>query len=82
MADLRVEGEIVTLDLPVQVPELTLHLSDIEPQTIRVDGVPLRRVEQRAQFESGTYLVDGRNVLVAFDPEGQQAQLVVEPVQV
>jgi hypothetical protein len=44
--------------------------------------VPLRRVEQRARFESGTYLVDGRNVLVAFDPEGQQAQLVVEPVQV
>ena len=82
MADLRVEGETVTLDLPVQVPELTLRLSDIEPQAIRVDGVPLRRVERQAQFESGTYLVDGRNVLVAFDPEGQQAQLVVESVQV
>ena len=82
MADLRVEGETVTLTMPVQVPELTLRLTHTEPQTIRVDGVPLRRVERQAHLESGTYLVDGRNVLVAFDPQGQQAHLVVEPVQV
>ena len=55
---------------------------ELAPHAIRVDGVPLHRVEQQAQFESGTYLVDGRNVLVAFDPAGPQAHLVVESVQV
>jgi hypothetical protein len=62
------------------VPELTLRLHDVVPRAIRVGGVPLRRVEQRAQFASGTWLVEGRGALLAFDPQGRREQLAIEAV--
>lgn len=80
MATVQVAGDAVMLDLPVRVPELTLRLHDIVPRAVRAGGVPLRRVEQRAQFASGTWLVEGRSTLVAFDPQGRREQLAIEAV--
>ena len=44
---------------------------------MRADAVPLRRVAQRAQFESGTFLEEGGQTLLAFDPGQRRCRLQV-----
>ena len=40
--------------------------------TVRVNDKPLRRATKRAEFDSGTYLVEDDGVLIAFDPVNRQ----------
>ena len=78
MADVTVEDDIVRLDLPVRVPELTLRISDVTVRGISVDGTPLNRAASRAAFESGSYLVEADVVFAAFDPIERQARVDVQ----
>ncbi len=78
MATLRVAGDTVALDLPVQPRELTLRLTtEAEPRGVVVDGQPLRRAASKAQFESGTYLAEDGAVLAALDPAGRTVRVRV-----
>jgi hypothetical protein len=78
MADVRATEDGVELDLPVLVPEMTLRLSAAPVQAVSVDGSPLQRVEKRSAFETGTYLVDGEEVLIAFDPAQRRCRIKVD----
>lgn len=81
MAELQFEGRIVRLDLPVQVPELTLRLRGPAAQQaagVRCDGRPLREAATRRALESWTFLRDAEGLLVAYDPAGRAS--VVEVV--
>jgi hypothetical protein len=49
------------------VPELTLSIPTTSVAGVTVDDKPLRRAPNRAGFESGTYLPQDQNLLVAFD---------------
>ena len=77
MADLSIEGGRISLDLPIQVPEFTLSIRDIDTKSISVDGRPLDRVESRADFENDTYLVKEDETLVAFTPTSRQVSLSI-----
>jgi hypothetical protein len=77
MADLSIEGGRISLDLPIQVPEFTLSIRDIDTKSISVDGRPLDRVESRAGFENDTYLVKEDETLVAFTPTSRQVSLSI-----
>lgn len=72
MAELIVSGDEITMDMPVQVPELTLSIpmtsvSGTTASGVSVDGKPLRQVSSLAGFEGGTYLLQDQNLLLAFD---------------
>jgi hypothetical protein len=67
MAELHVSGDQITIDSPVRVPELTLSIPTTSVAGVTVDDKPLRRAPNRAGFESGTYLPQDQNLLVAFD---------------
>jgi hypothetical protein len=68
LATWRVEGDTIRLELPLQVPELTLRLHGLAAAGIEVDGRPLARASSRAAFRDGTYLVEGEMTLAAFAP--------------
>lgn len=78
MANLSVAGDEVRLHLPLVVPEVTLSLTDLRPSVLAVDGRPLRQVSHRRDFVSGTWLSEGDQTLVAFDPAGPQVTLTVQ----
>lgn len=88
MASLRVaEDGAILMDLPVRAPEMTLRLSGVarlrgvsvgETPLGLLGEVPLKRVESRRDFQSGTYLVEGDEALVAFDPPARQVSLRVD----
>ncbi len=77
MARWELDGDTISLDLPVRVPELTLRLSDVEVAGVAVDGAPLRQAGTRAAFESGTFLVEDGVTVLAFDPTARQVQVRV-----
>jgi hypothetical protein len=77
MAQIEVRERIIELDLPLLAPELTLRLRQMQAGGIRVDGRPLRRVGDRASFASGTFLSQGEETLMAFDPIGRRARVEV-----
>jgi len=77
MAEMRVSGHTIHLDLPVQAAELTLQLADVQAQAISVDGDPLARVSTRAAFKSGTFFPDGNVTWAAFDPHQRQTTIEV-----
>ena len=72
MAEVRVEGLTIHLDLPVLTPELTLKVRGVEVRGVSVDGVPLKEVFSRSGFESGTFLREGDLTLIAFDPKNRR----------
>jgi len=78
MAEIKVEGDTIKLDLPVRVPDLTLRLSDADIKGISVDGKPLRKVSSHEDFKSGTFIIDGDKTLVAFDPERRNVEIKIE----
>lgn len=69
------DGRRVLLDLPVQVPALTLrvHDPDRRVRAVRVDGVPLQEAGTRAAFRSGTFFREDEALLLAFDPTSRRA---------
>ena len=77
MAELAVEGNTVQLDLPVRTPELTLRLRGSGISGVTVDGIPLRRVEQRVDFASNTFLVEDDSTLISFDPTQRDTRIEV-----
>ena len=77
LAEVSVAGQTITLDLPIQVPELTLRLEVASVRQITVDGRPLPRVDRRAAFKSGTFYEEGGYTLLAFDPQGPQVQVEI-----
>jgi len=79
MATVRVKGAVADLQLPVLVPELTLRVRGSGPlRGVRVDGAPLHRVARRAAFESGTYMVEGEETLLAFNPRRCEVRVRLE----
>ena len=77
MAEITVTDHTITLDLPVQVPDLTLKLSGDTVQQIKVDGQPLKRVVTRRDFNSGTFYPHQGQTLLAFQPLQRQVRLEV-----
>ena len=77
MAEISVEGHTIHLDLPVQVPDFTLRLSEVEVRGVSVDGVPLKEVHTRSEFKSGTFFKEGRTTLLAFDPSQRKTTVQV-----
>lgn len=69
MAELAVEDNAVTLDLPVRTPELTLRFTGRDINSVAVDGKPVARVRNRSAFGSGTIYEENGATYVAFDPQ-------------
>ena len=72
MASLKQDEQTLHLDLPVLAPDITLRCPAASISTVRVNDKPLRRATKRAEFDSGTYLVEDDGVLIAFDPVNRQ----------
>ena len=77
MAELTVEDNAVTLDLPVQAPELTLRLTGRGVNSVFADGIPVPRAHTRAAFESQTFYEENGTTYVAFDPQRRATTLNV-----
>jgi hypothetical protein len=77
MADLKVEGQTVTLRLPVQVPEFTLRLRDVMATSVKVNGKPLIQALTRVAFENATFYRDDDVTFVAFTPDGKDVSVEV-----
>lgn len=77
----RVEDNTIALDLPLRVPEITLRVQDMAPRGITVNGLPLRRVQNKPAFESGTWLVCGHETLLAFDPDRRKTTIEINPAE-
>jgi len=77
MAQVTVDGQMIVVDLPVQVPELTLRITGVDVMGVRVDGEPLKKAQTRAMFQDGTFLKgddasayrQGEPTFVAFTPK-------------
>jgi len=67
LSDLMVDGSLITLTMPLPVPELTLRLRGVQPQSIVVAGVPLRQVASRRDFAAGAFYWDGDQTLLALN---------------
>lgn len=77
MAEIKVEGDTIHLDLPVRVPNFTLRLKGVTVQGISVDDVPLSHVSSKEAFKSGTFLTNDDSTLFAFDPQKRNVTIKV-----
>lgn len=77
MAEVRIEGYRVQLDLPVRVPDFTLRLSGVDVRGVSVDGQSLRQSPTRAAFKSGTFFSEGDITFIAFDPVGRHTSVEI-----
>jgi hypothetical protein len=77
MAEVKVEGDTIRLDLPVLVPDFTLRLTDVEVRGVSVDSKPLTQVFARSSFKSGTFFREGDITLLAFDPKQRRTTVQV-----
>jgi hypothetical protein len=68
LAEVTVTDHTILLDLPVQVPELTLRIRDAEVKGVTVDGRPLTEAGSRRAFRTEMFYREGGVTLVAFDP--------------
>ncbi len=75
MADLTVSNGTISLDLPVQVPELTLRLHDIRFRDIEINGKPLLQAQSRAAFEDDTFYREGDTTFLAFSPDQRSVKI-------
>jgi hypothetical protein len=78
MAEVTVDGQRVTLDLPVQVPEFTLRLKDVVVTGVTVDGKPLVQAQSRAAFEDGMFYREVDVTFVAFSPTERTTTVEVD----
>jgi hypothetical protein len=78
MAEITVQGNTLTLDLPVRVPDLTLRLTDVNARGVSIDGKPLARALTRAAFRSNTFYREGEVTFVAFDPQNRRVTVEVQ----
>jgi len=77
MAEVTVDGSTISLDLPVQVPEFTLRLTDTEVRGASVDDIPLTQANSRATFENGTFYHEDDTTFVAFTPTGRNVSIAL-----
>lgn len=77
MAQIRTGPDGIDLELPVATPDLTLKISAATVGAISVDGKPLRKVRSRRDFASGTFLLEGEDVLAAFDTVERACRVTV-----
>lgn len=68
LATVKAEGNTITIDLPRSVPELTLRLRWTQARAISLEQMPLGEAGSRASFQSGTFLREATDTLVAIDP--------------
>ena len=78
MADVAVEEQIITLDLPVQVPEFTLRLREVAVTGAKINGKPLTPAPTKSAFRDGTFYRDGDITLLAFTPEDRNVRVEIE----
>ncbi len=77
LATVSAQNNTITLDLPLRVPEFTLKITGVQVRGVAVDGVALREVHSRAQFNSGTFYREGDTTLLAFDPKQRKVRVEV-----
>jgi hypothetical protein len=86
MAEVKVDGQMIMLNLPVQVPEFTLSITGVDVCGVVVDGKPLARAQTRANFENGSFLTGsdpafyrrGNSTLIAFTPEQRETRVEIQ----
>ena len=72
MAEIKVDGNEIKLDMPVIVPELTLRVSDVHVKEVSVDGKPLKEATSRVGFQTNFFFTENGTTFVAFDPENRE----------
>jgi len=77
MANISVDGNFINLDLPVLVPDLTLRVKGAEIKGVFVGENPLKPVNSRSAFKSGTFFIDGDQTLIAFDPKERKVTVKI-----
>jgi hypothetical protein len=77
LATVTVAGDTISLDLSRSVPELTLRLRGTQARGISLGQQPLREAGSRATFQSGSFLREGTDTLVAFDPPAGSRSLTL-----
>ena len=75
VAEIRRDGNVVTLKTPVTTPRFTLRIPN-SSGPVR-GGTPLREVATMAQLDSGTWIADGRDLIVCVDLPGADLRLEV-----
>jgi hypothetical protein len=78
MATVSVEGDTISLDLPVRVPDLTLRITGESIAGVAVDGRPLRRAASRRDFGSESAWVTPEATYVAFTPSQQITTIALQ----
>ena len=67
MAAIQVKDNIIQLDLPAGVPELTLKINQPNSRSVVVNGKALHAVQRRRNFINNTFLLENDYTLAAFD---------------
>ena len=78
MARVCLEGQTISLDLPVLVADLTLRVAGAAILGVTVAGRPLCRVAKRSLLTSGTFLVEGGTTYIAFTPTARRTTLKLQ----
>ncbi|MBM3471978.1 MAG: hypothetical protein FJX75_01735 [Armatimonadetes bacterium] len=78
MAEVLVEGNTITLDLPVLVPDLTLRITGAPVVSVAVQGRPLRRATCRRDFSTDTFLTEPDGALLAFSPAERRVTVTLQ----
>jgi hypothetical protein len=86
MAQVAVDGQTISLTLPVRVPELTLRITGVDVKGVRVDGEPLKKAQTRAMFQDGAFLKgddtsayrQGEPTFVAFTPKKKNVKVEIQ----
>ena len=78
MAEVMVEENIIRLNLPVCVPDLTLRLTGVDVRGVAVDGEDLTRSGSRASFKSETFFTENNTTFVAFNRTHGQPVIEVQ----
>lgn len=85
MAKVAVAGQRISLDLPVQVPELTLRVTGTDVKGVVIDGRPVPQAQTRAMFRDGTFLKGddpsfyrhGEPAFVSFTPKQRKVEIEI-----
>ena len=72
LSQIEADGGAITITTRFPTDRFTLRVADFQARGIRVGGQELRRVANTRDFGEGTFLVDGKDTVVAFAlPTGQ-----------
>ena len=77
MTEVTVDEKSISLDLPVQIPELTLRLDKVDVRGVTVDGKPILQAQSRIAFENDTFYREGDTTFLAFSPAQRSVKIEV-----